>query len=94
MSYIRAREIESELVNRGFEKGTLYVLQVLAEQQIAQQKDMRFLADSVNQMADIIGHLTVVGENMKLTIEKLNSDAREDDLDRNTFALGGGDKRG
>lgn len=94
MSYIRAREIEAELTNRGFEKGVLYVLQVLAEQMIAQQKDMRDLAASVNQMADIITSVVQVGENMKLTIEKLNSDMADDGQDRNTFQLGGGHKNG
>lgn len=88
MSYIRAREVEQEIKNRGYEKGTVYVMQVLAEQMIAQQRDMRDLADSVNMMADIIKSVVTVGENMKMTIDKLNSDAREDDLDRNTFALG------
>lgn len=90
MSYIRAREIEAEIINRGWDKGVVYVLQVLAEQMIAQQKDMRDLAGSVNQMADIITQFATVSENMKLTIEKLNSDMRDDGLDRNTFALGGG----
>jgi hypothetical protein len=94
MAYIRAREIEQELKNRGQDRGTLYILQVLAEQMIAQQKDMRDLADSVNMMANIIQSLVVVGDNMKMTIEKLNSDMGDDDMDRNTFQLGGGDKNG
>lgn len=90
MAFIRAREIEQELKSRGPEKGTLYVLQVLAEQQIALQKDMRDLAVSVNQMADIIQSVVTVGENMKTTIERLNSDMDDDGLDRNTQNLGNG----
>ena len=89
MAFIRAREIEQELKSRGTERGTLYVLQVLAEQQIALQKDMRNLAQSVDQMANIIQSVVTVGENMKATIERLSSDMdNSDDLDRNTYALG------
>jgi hypothetical protein len=94
MAYIRAREVEQEIRDRGHERGTVYVLQVLAEQMIAQQRDMKDLADSVNMMADIIKSVVTVGENMKMTIDRLNSDMRDDDMDRNTFQLGGGDKNG
>lgn len=87
MAFLRARDIESQIKNRGMEKGTVYCLQVLAEQQIALQRDMRELADSVNLMANIVQSLTHVGEQMKMTIEKLNSE-HEDDLDINTQALG------
>lgn len=87
MAFIRAREIEGELRNRGPEKGVLYVLQVLAEQQIALQKDMRTLAQSVEQMADIITQFTTVTENMKQAIETIGSD-NDDGLDRNTLTLG------
>jgi hypothetical protein len=87
MAFIRAREIEGELRNRGQEKGTLYVLQVLAEQQIALQKDMRDCADLINGMMDILNGVTAVGERMKETIAKLGQEPKEDDLDRNTHAL-------
>lgn len=88
MAFIRARQIEDELKHRGTEKGTLYVLQVLAEQQIALQKDMRDCAQSLDQMANIIGQVVTVGENMKATIEALNREDDDQGLDINTHQLG------
>lgn len=90
MAFIRAREIEGELRNRGHERGTLYVLQVLAEQQIALQKDMRDLADIVNKVSDIAGYMVQTADNMKDALTQLRSEAigEDDGLDRNTQALG------
>lgn len=78
MAFIRSREIEGELKNRGHERGTLYVLQVLAEQQIALQKDMRLLAQSVDQMATIVQSVVTVGENMKTVLDSMKSGDDDD----------------
>ncbi|MBU2051485.1 MAG: hypothetical protein KKH61_21250 [Gammaproteobacteria bacterium] len=88
MAFIRARQIEDELKHRGTEQGTLYVLQVLAEQQIALQKDMRDAASVIDTMASIIGNVVTMGENMKQAVERLNRDDDDQGLDLNTHQLG------
>lgn len=87
-NFLRAREIKGVLNERGYEKGVVWCLEVLAEQQIALQKDMRDLANLVDQMANITQSLVGVGEQMKSTIEKLNSEALyEDGMGKNTQDL-------
>lgn len=88
MAFIRAREIEEQLRNRGFERGVLYVLQVLAEQQIALQNSQRDQADMLNKMTDIQIGLVTVGEQMKNHLQQVDRMMNEEDgLDRNTYAL-------
>lgn len=83
-NFLRAREIKGIMKERGESAGTVWCLEVLAEQQIALQKDVRNLAAAIDQMANIITNFTHVAEGMKSTIEKLNSDFQEDGLSKNT----------
>lgn len=87
MAFLRAKDIEDQLRHRGSERGTVYCLQVLAEQQIALQRDMRTLAEMMEQMTDILQSVTLVGENMKNVLDSVGKQ-KEDDLDPNTYALG------
>lgn len=89
MAFLRARDVEDIMRYKGQERGTVHMLATLAEQQIALQKDMRMLADSVNMMADIVQQFGVISENMKNTMESLNSDLQnEDDLGSSTQLIG------
>lgn len=87
MAFIRARDIEDIIRNRGMERGTVHVLQTLAEQQRELMSNQRELGDLINSMMDIIPALVTVGEGMKSTIEKLNSDAAHAELGHNTQSL-------
>lgn len=88
MAFLRAREVEDQIKRRGFEKGTVWCLQTLAEQQIALQQDMRALAEIVDKMADITQSFAGVAENMKIAVEKLNSERLyEDGMPKNTQDL-------
>jgi hypothetical protein len=88
MAFLRAREIEDEIRNRGMERGTIWCLQTLAEQQIALQKDMRELATLLDAMADIVGQFSTIAENMKGAVDKLNNEALyNDDMPKNTQDL-------
>lgn len=88
MAFLRAREIENEIKNRGHERGVVWCLQVLAEQQIALQKDVRGLAELIDQMSNIIQQMTTVSENMKHAVDKLNSQGLfEDGMPKNTQDL-------
>lgn len=80
MAFIRARDIEDILKNRGPERGMMYLFSTLAEQQIALQQDTRRMAQALDQMSDIITAFTTVAEGMKSTIEKLNGDAAHEEL--------------
>ncbi len=80
MAFIKAREIEEIYKNRGPERGSLHVAQVLAEQQ-------RELGELINSMMDIIPGLVGVGERMKATIEGLNREVAHPDLGSSTQAL-------
>ena len=88
MAFIRAKEVEEQIRKRGMERGTVYCLQVLAEQQIALQKDIRECAELLNGMMDILNGVTTVGERMKQALEGLGKEPEDDGLDRNTYALG------
>lgn len=89
MAFLRAREVEGIIRERGIERGTVHMLATLAEQQIALQKDMRLLAESVDMMANIVQQFGVISENMKNTMEKLNSDIEnEDGLGHSTQLIG------
>ena len=88
MAFLRAREVEAEIQNRGSERGVIWCIQTLAEQQIALQKDVRELAQLLDGMASIIGQFTTVAENMKGAVDKLNNERLyEDGMDKNTQNL-------
>ncbi len=88
MALMRARDVEAEFRKRGMERGTVYVCTVLAEQQMAQQKNIRELAEMVDQMATLMTGLVAVGENMKSAVETLNGNAqREEDMGFSTQAI-------
>lgn len=77
------------LKSKGMEKGTIYVLSVLAEQQVALQNDTRDLAMLLDQMMNVMNNLTLVGENMKNAVESLRSADKDDDgLGPSTQLLG------
>lgn len=88
MAFLRAREVEDEIRKRGPERGVVWCIQTLAEQQIALQKDVRELAMLIDQMANITQQFSIVAGNMKDAVDKLNSEALyEDGMDKNTQAL-------
>lgn len=89
MAFLRAREVEDQIKQRGFERGTVWCLQTLAEQQIALQQDMRTLAELVDQQTNIIMQFATVSENMKNALDKLNSDALFEDGPKNTQDMDG-----
>ena len=51
---MKTREIENILKNRGFESGTLYVLQALNEENRTLRKSVTELAQLLNHMVDTI----------------------------------------
>lgn len=88
MAFLRAREVKGIIKERGETAGTIWCLEVLAEQQIALQKDIRELATMMDQLTSIVGQFTSVAENMKNAVETLNSRRLyDDDMPKNTQDL-------
>lgn len=88
MAFLRAREVEDQIKQRGYERGVVWCLQTLAEQQIALQQDMRTLAELVDQQTNIIMQFATVSQNMKNALDNLNSAALfEDGMPKNTQDL-------
>jgi hypothetical protein len=87
---IKARDIRTILQEKGAEKGIIYLFETFAEQDRDLERQLKSMAEMLDQMTDIITSITAVGENMKATIERINGQA-EDGLDINTQDLGRSD---
>lgn len=69
---LKAREVRGRVQTMGFEKGTVYCLEALAEQQSVIRQEARMLAQMLDQMIDIVTQLAAVGENMKSAVGQLH----------------------
>lgn len=88
MALLKARDIENELKSRGFERGTLYVLQTLAEQHAQHHKDLMTLARYFDQMVNSMDGMMNVAGAMKEALDKIGREKAEPDLGPNTQGLG------
>lgn len=89
---MRAREIEEEIKNRGFERGVVYVLSALAEQNNQNKRDIREMAVMLDKVIDMSGGIMAVAENMKGALEGFGSDMREPSLGASTQHMGDPDE--
>lgn len=85
---MKTREIRGIIEAQGMERGVIYVLEAMNEDVVNSRREMVVMAGMLNKMLDILNSLTVVGDNMKSTIEKLNQEAAEPDLGPNTLRIG------
>lgn len=70
---MRGREIFAQLDKRGIDPKLLRVLVRIGEDHAAIEQNQIHIMATLDQMIDIISKLTIVGDNMKSTIEKLRS---------------------
>lgn len=68
---MKTREIENVLKNRGFESGTLYVLQALNEENRTLRKSVTELAQLLNHMVDTMQN--VVNATGKMREEQIKA---------------------
>ena len=78
---LKAREIEERFKNMGSERATIHCLTEIAEYQRAQREQIMQLATMYSNMINILEQFTVVAENMKSAVQKLEHKEHEDDKD-------------
>ena len=84
---LKARDVRAALLTKGMEKGTVYCLETLAEQQSHMMKRLVELAQYFDKMVETMNNVTAVGGAMKNELDRLKSIGNEDDLDPNTENL-------
>lgn len=82
---MKTREIKSILAARGFEKGTLHVLETINEEVQQNARDMKELAHMFDKMVDSMDGMMTVAGNMKDHLDKMRQ--KDDGLDPNTNSL-------
>ena len=87
MSNIRARDIETHIRHRGFEKGTVYLLTALAEQMAEIRRDQTELAVFLDKIINIVGNFSAVAENMKSAVESINKSMKHEELGVSTQSI-------
>lgn len=92
---MKTREIENVLKNRGFESGTLYVLQALNEENRTLRKSVTELAQLLNHMVDTMQNVVDATGKMReeqiKALKKVGVQLNEDvatDMGPNTQGMG------
>lgn len=85
---IKTREIKTILTNRGYELGTLHVLEALSEEIKQNARDLKELAHMFDKMVDSMDGMMAVAGRMKETIEKFGKEPDEEDLGPSTQGIG------
>lgn len=76
MPPIRARDLRVILKNMGFEKGVVHTLELVLEQQMELQQNMRTVAELADRCIDELGKLIAIGGQMKQTVDQLRRDIK------------------
>lgn len=89
---MKTRNIEETLRNRGFERGTLYVLEQQNEQIRMMEKNMATMAQMLNQMVDALNNVVDGATGMKMEMQKALKKAGvsvdSEDIGENTHRIG------
>jgi hypothetical protein len=64
------------LKNMGFEKGVVHTLELVLEQQMELQQNMRTVAELADRCIDELGKLIAIGGQMKQTVDQLRRDIK------------------
>jgi hypothetical protein len=76
MPLIRARDLRVTIKEMGFEKGIVHVLELVLEQQVELQQNMRTVAELADRCIDELGKLIAFGGQMKQTVDQLHRDIK------------------
>ncbi len=76
MPLIRARDLRVIIKEMGFEKGMVHVLELVLEQQVELQQNMRTVAELADRCIDELGKLIAIGGQMKQTVDQLHRDIK------------------
>ena len=76
MPLIRARDLRVIIKEMGYEKGMVHVLELVLEQQVEMQQNMRTVAELVDRCIDELGKLIAIGGQMKQTVDQLHRDIK------------------
>lgn len=76
----KAREIPMILMNKGTERGVVFLLTELFERQAALEQQQREVGASLLQMAQILDQVTTGAGAMRSQIEKMQGKEEDDDL--------------
>lgn len=74
----RARDVRYKLAELGMEKGTIYILERLAEDNEAMKQEMAAVVQTVNKMADIVASIAAVGAKLRNDWERVRRDMHPD----------------
>lgn len=90
---MKTREVRERIQSMGFEKGVVWCLEALNEQQIQLGRDINELAQLFDKLTDSMQQLTGAMEHAKSAVESLQErQQQEDGLGVNTQALGRDDE--
>jgi lauroyl/myristoyl acyltransferase len=84
---LKARQVRDILRDKGTDKGVVYVLETLAEQDAHMMKRLVELAQYFDKMVDTMTGVTDLAGRMKAEVQRIASE-REDDFPPNTEDLG------
>jgi hypothetical protein len=76
MPLIRARDLRVIIKEMGYEKGIVHVLELVLEQQVELQQNMRTVAELADRCIDELGKLIAIGGQMKQTVDQLHRDIK------------------
>ena len=73
---LKGRDIEDEIRNRGFEKGTLYVLREQQEAMIAIHQQQAELADAFMKLADAVNAIAGGYQMLRQQTERMSKNIK------------------
>lgn len=79
----RARDVRFKLGELGMEKGTIHILERLAEDNEMLRQEMAQVITTVNKMADIVSDIASVGAKLRNDWERVRRDMHPDDEELN-----------
>ena len=68
---VRARDLRDNIRSMGFERGTIYTLELLLDEFAAHRENMRDMTELLAQCIDNVAKMVHVGEHAKAQIEEL-----------------------
>ena len=81
MPLIRARDLRTAIKDMGFEKGMVHTMELMLEQQVEMQQNLRTTVELVDRCMDELGKLIAIGGQMKQTVDQMHRDMKGQEFD-------------
>ncbi len=69
---VRARDIRRTIMEMGFEKGVVHILELMAEENISTRQDMLTMAELQSTVVESLGELNVINDGMAKQINEMH----------------------